>query len=280
MTPVVAIIAPGNMGAAVGNRLTANGVRVLTSLADRGPASAARAKAARLEAVSDQEITQADLLLSIVPPQHAAALAERLAPALSAANRKPVYVDCNAVSPRTTMRIAGIVEATGTPFVDGGIVGGPPRDGYTPRLYVSGAEAERVEALNRHGLDVRRVEGDVGAASALKLSYAGLNKGVIGLGAAMVLAARRAGVEEAFLRELSESQRALLAQLSRGVPDMFAKAERWAPEMEEIADYAAANAETDIYEGMAELFARLAKDFGGTGEETGALKDFFEKSQR
>ncbi|MEX0590535.1 MAG: NAD(P)-binding domain-containing protein, partial [Xanthobacteraceae bacterium] len=127
MTPVVAIIAPGNMGAAVGGRLTANGLTVLTSLANRGPESTARAAAAGLKAVSDAEITPADFLLSIVPPKEALALAERLAPALAAANRKPIYVDCNAVSPDTAKRIAAVIEATGAPFVDGGIIGGPPR---------------------------------------------------------------------------------------------------------------------------------------------------------
>ncbi|MEX2126844.1 MAG: DUF1932 domain-containing protein [Xanthobacteraceae bacterium] len=279
MTPVVAIIAPGNMGAAVGGRLTANGLTVLTSLANRGPESTARAAAAGLKAVSDAEITPADFLLSIVPPKEALALAERLAPALAAANRKPIYVDCNAVSPDTAKRIAAVIEATGAPFVDGGIIGGPPREGYAgPKIFVSGPKAPRVAELGQFGLVVRVVEGTIGAASALKLSYAGINKGMIAIGSAMVLAARRAGVEDALMRELSESQRALLAQLSRGVPDMFAKAERWAPEMEEIANYAGPGGEAEIFHGMAELYERLAKDFSGSKEEIAALKEFFAKS--
>ena len=46
MTPTVAIIAPGNMGSAVGQRLTEHKVKVLTSLTGRSEASAARAGAA------------------------------------------------------------------------------------------------------------------------------------------------------------------------------------------------------------------------------------------
>ena len=46
MTPVVAVIAPGMMGAAVGKRLVDNGLKVLTSLQGRSPETAARAKAA------------------------------------------------------------------------------------------------------------------------------------------------------------------------------------------------------------------------------------------
>ena len=46
MTPVVAVIAPGMMGAAVGKRLVDNGIKVLTSLKGRSAETATRAKAA------------------------------------------------------------------------------------------------------------------------------------------------------------------------------------------------------------------------------------------
>jgi putative dehydrogenase len=275
MNPVIAITSPGNMGAAIGGRLTAHGVKVLTKITGRSAASRRRATANGLIDAGDSAFAQADFLLSIVPPKAALATAEAMAPVLGKASRKPIYVDCNAISPATAARIGEILAASGTPYVDGGIIGGPPREGYTPRLYVSGPEAKSVDALNRYGLDVRAVEGGIGAASALKLSYAGINKGVIGLGAAMVLAAKRAGVEDALMRELSDSQRALLAQLSRSVPDMFSKAERWAPEMEEIAAYASLDGEAEVYRGFARLYERLAKDLAGPREEIDALETFF-----
>jgi L-threonate 2-dehydrogenase len=275
MNPVIAITSPGNMGAAVGGRLVANGVKVRTSISGRSEASQRRAGAHGLQPARDADLVAADFILSIVPPKDAAATAERLAPVIRDGGHSPLYVDCNAVSPATAVRIGEVLAGTGARYVDGGIIGGPPREGYTPRLYVSGDEAERVLALNRFGLDVRFVEGGIGAASALKLSYAGINKGTIGLGAAMVLAARRAGVEDALFRELSESQRALLAQLSRGVPDMFAKAERWAPEMREIADYVERGQEADIYDGLAEFYERLAADLKGSRDEIDALQAFF-----
>src|SRR5579863_8427707 len=93
MTPVVAIIAPGAMGAGTGQRLTENGVKVLTSLKGRSAATAARAKAAGMADASDAEIAATDFILSILPPGDALKLAERLAPALQASNAKPVYVD-------------------------------------------------------------------------------------------------------------------------------------------------------------------------------------------
>jgi L-threonate 2-dehydrogenase len=168
MNPVVAVIAAGGMGAAVGARLVENGVRVLTSLEGRSAESAARAKAAGMIAASDPEIASADIVLSIVPPGEALPLAQKLAPALNAANKKPVYADCNAVNPDTVKRIAAVIAQAGCPFVDAGIIGGPPRAGYNgPSFYVSGEDAGKIEPLNELGLVIRRMDGPIGAASAI-----------------------------------------------------------------------------------------------------------------
>ena len=79
MNPTIAIVAQGAMGAGVGGRLVERGLRVITSLAGRSEASAARAKAAGMVAVSDEECLQADFFLSICPPSEAMALAGKMA---------------------------------------------------------------------------------------------------------------------------------------------------------------------------------------------------------
>src|SRR5499433_2152364 len=143
MSPLVAVIAPGMMGAAVGKRLTDHGLKVLTSLQGRSAETRERAKAAGMVAASDEEIAVADFILSILPPGDAVALAQRFAPALTASNAKPVYVDCNAISPKTVERVSAVVSPTGSPFVDAGIIGSPPepKEGPGPRFYASGAHA-------------------------------------------------------------------------------------------------------------------------------------------
>ncbi len=194
MTPTVAIIAPGNMGSGVGQRLTEHKVKVLTSLAGRSEASAKRARAAGMIAVADAQLTESDFLLSIVPPGDALALAKRLAGVLTAANKKPIYVECNAVSPRTMLEIADVVGATGCPFVGAGIIGPPPKPGTTnTKFYASGPAAGLFARLNDYGLIVRVLDGPLTAAAALKMSYAGITKGFTALGAAMMLAATRGG---------------------------------------------------------------------------------------
>ena len=75
MNPVVAVIAPGMMGAAVGHRLARNGIKVLTALTGRSAETAARAKDAGMVGASDGEIAAADFILSILPPGDALTLA-------------------------------------------------------------------------------------------------------------------------------------------------------------------------------------------------------------
>jgi len=274
MQPTVAVIAQGAMGAGVGARLARNGAHVVTSLAGRSAASAARARAAGMEDVPEARLAEADILLSIVPPAEALALAERLAPHFAAAPRRPVYADCNAVSPETVARIGVVAEAAGCPFVDAGIIGGPPGpDGPGPAFYASGEAAARLAALVPFGLDLRVIAGPVGAASALKMSYAGITKGIQALASAMMLAASRAGAAAALQAELAASQPQLLAWFGRYLPRMYDKAYRWAGEMEEIADFTAADpAASAIYQGAARRYERLAADHAGPGTEIAALK--------
>ncbi len=275
MRPVVAVVAPGSMGAAVGERLAANGVEVLTALEGRGPASRERARAAGMRAVPDTQLAEADFVLSIVPPAAARPFAERMAEPLRRANRKAVFVDCNAVSPATVQRIAETIAATGAPFVDAGIIGQPPQAGAAgPSFYACGAHAARFKALAGHGLEIRVLEAPIGAASALKMSYAGITKGLIAAGAAMLLAATRAGVAPALHAELAESQPALLASFRRTVPGMLPKAYRWVAEMQEIAQFAGEDAAAEMFRGASALYDRIARDAAGEGREATLLERF------
>lgn len=279
MTPIVGIIAPGNMGAGVGQRLTENQLTVLTSLAGRSAESAARARAAGMTGVADAQLVEVDFLLSIVPPGDALALARRLAPMLTAANRKPVYVDCNAVSPRTMLDIAEVVAATGSPFVGAAIIGPPPKPGTSnTKFYASGPAAGLFARLNDYGLIVRVLDGALTAASALKMSYAGITKGFTALGAAMMLAATREGSAAALKAELAESQPALFGWLTRQMPAMYGKAYRWVAELDEIAAFVGADfPENAMLSSAARLYERIANDVEGDKKEVGAMDAFLKQ---
>ena len=275
-TPTVAIIAPGNMGAAVAKRLTEHKVTVLTALTERSEASANRARDAKMQPVDERRLAEAEFLLSIVPPGEALALAKRLAKVLTEANTKPIYVECNAVSPQTMNQIAEVISATGCAFVGAGIIGPPPKPGSTnTKFYAAGPAAKDFAGLNDYGLIVRVLDGPLTAASALKMSYAGITKGFTALGAAMMLAATRGGSAQALQAELAESQPALLSFLTRGVPSMYSKSYRWVAEMNEISDFVGDEfPEHAMMEAAAEFYERIAADFEGDKQEIGAMDQF------
>ncbi len=278
--PVIAVMAPGAMGAAIGARLVEHGAEVWTVLSGRSQASADRAAAAGMRSVEPERIGQADIVLSIVPPGQALALARSLATVLRDSARKPVYADCNAVSPQTAAAIAAEVGETGARFVDAGIIGGPPQPGTPgPLLYTCGPDAPALDVLAGFGVRVSDLHGPVGAASGLKMSYAGITKGLTALASAMMLAATRSGAAPALAAELASSQPDLLKYITRSVPDMYPKAYRWVAEMEEIAAFAGGDrAEGAIYAAIAAFYGTLAQDASGPRREIGALDRFLGRS--
>ncbi|HEY2664337.1 MAG TPA: DUF1932 domain-containing protein [Candidatus Binataceae bacterium] len=279
----IAIVGTGEMGAAVGSRLRVMGARVLTTLKGRSAASAQRVKRAGLEVVDDDDrlVHAAGFILSIVPPGEAAAVADRFRAVLGRTQRKPVFVECNAISPVTVRGIAESLASSGCPFIDAGIIGGPPPAGRVdkgPRFYASGAEGNRLVILRNYGLDIMIIDGPIGAASGLKMVYAGLTKGMIALGAAMMVGASRDGLASALRDELARSQPDLLAWLTPRVPDMFRKAYRWVDEMGQIAEFVgSAGAGAAIYEGAARLYAQVSADqekYGDQSESRRAVRSF------
>ncbi|HUC57867.1 MAG TPA: DUF1932 domain-containing protein [Streptosporangiaceae bacterium] len=251
---VVAVFHPGEMGAVVGRCLVEAGHVVLWASDGRGAETAARAEAAGLEdAVTiSAAAARADVVLSICPP-HAV-----LDVARAAVGFAGVYLDANAISPRTAASVAEVVTGGGATYVDGGIIGPPPSQAGTTRLYLSGAAAEDARALFAGTpLDARVVPAGPFSASAVKMAFAAWTKGSIALLLASRALAEAEGISGELLGEWALSQPALADRLRYGAQSTSAKGWRWVAEMEEIA---ATMAEADLpdgfFEAAAEIFRR------------------------
>ncbi|MFT4000592.1 MAG: DUF1932 domain-containing protein [Rhizobium sp.] len=263
----IAVIGAGAMGSAIARRLVENGVRVVTCLEGRSPATVERARGSGMEPVGLGAVVASRLILSIVPPAQAVVVAGQVAAGMRREGVRTTFMDCNAISPQTMAEVAAVFGSDCGAVLDGSIIGGPPKPGQKgPKLYVSGDAANDSGVLAHHGLQVRRIDGAIGAASALKMCYAGINKGVTGLGTAMLLAAIRSGSDAALKRELQESLPDLYAKLAHGIPDMYPKAYRWVAEMEEISDFLGEDDPAAlIFRGMAGLYRKMAEDREGGG---------------
>ena len=236
MIQTIGILSPGDMGAAIGQALASQGLRVVAALDGRSARTRQLAAEAGLEDVGSVErmVEAADAVLSVLVPAAAVAAAERVAAALRSVRTGLLYADLNAVAPATTRRVGEIVEAAGARYVDGGIIGPPPRDRAT-RIHLSGPHAPELAALADGVLEVVVAGDEIGQASGLKMCYAALTKGLTALGTELLVTAHRLGLSEPLRAELEHSQQALLAWLTRSIPAMPPKAHRWVGEMEEIA---------------------------------------------
>jgi len=251
---VVGVLHPGEMGAAVAALLREKGERVLWASAGRSAATVERASAAGLEDAGEvpELLRRCEILLSICPPHAALDVAE------ATTGFTGIYVDANAISPGSARTIAGLQPR----FVDGGIVGPPPREPGTTRLYLSGGEAESVAALfSGTPLDARVLSDEPGAASALKAAYAGWTKGSAALLLAVRELARAEGVEDALLEEWRMSIPELDERLAGATRSSRRKGWRWIGEMEEIArSMDAQGLPSGFHEAAAEMFRRASQE--------------------
>jgi 3-hydroxyisobutyrate dehydrogenase-like beta-hydroxyacid dehydrogenase len=245
---VVGLLHPGEMGSALGAALRASGHDVLWASDGRSDATVQRARDF-VDVGNARELAQrAAVILSVCPP-HAADDVAR-----SVAGYEGVYVDANAVSAGTARALAG----EKTRFVDGGIIGPPPREAGTTRLYLSGGHAAQVAALFDGSLvDARVISPDVGDASALKMTYAAWSKGSAALLLAIRSVARAEGVEDALLAEWALSIPGLEQRSDRAAASAEQKGWRWIAEMEEIAaTFAAAGQPEGFHRAAAEVYRR------------------------
>jgi hypothetical protein len=248
----IGVLHPGEMGAALGAALKGDGREVIFASAGRSDATIARARVAGLvDVVSlDQLREQADLIVSVCPPHAAREVAA------SVAGFRGLYVDANAVSPATARAIAG--DVSGARFVDGGIVGPPPLAAGTTRLYLSGTDAvAAAELLGGPLVDARVVSDAIGAASAVKMTYAAWSKGTAAMLLAIEAVARAEGVEGTLFAEWALAVPELVDRLERAHRSAKTKGWRWVGEMEEIAaTFAAAGEPSGFHEAAAEVFRR------------------------
>ena len=232
----VGLLFPGEMGAAVG---TAVRGEVLWASEGRSEATAERADAFTDTGSVEELVRSSDLILSICPP----AIAEETAERVFELGFDGLYVEANAVSPARMKRIAQL----GSRVVDGSIIAAKGIN-----LYLAGEEATAVAELFE-GSDVKAVplDGEIGAASALKMAFGGWNKIGIALTAQAHAIAGAYGVTDWLEVEGVPADR-----LER-VAD---RAWRWAPEMEEIADLCAELGLSDgIPRGAADFYRHVSR---------------------
>ena len=258
----IGIVSPGDMGHTVGQVLINNGLEVFTCLAERSQRTRQLAEKVGITNLPsyDDLVQNADLILSILVPARAIDAAHQVSEAIERTQAQILYVDCNAISPNTVKQIGQNIMDSGGNFLDASIIGPPPRKDGSTRFYTSGPNVDQFCRLNQHGLDIRPLGSQIGLASAIKMCYAGLTKGLTALCAELLTAAEVLNVFDDLVEEFEISQPVLYQRMRNGLPSLPSKAKRCTGEMEEIATtFADVGLTPDILLGAADIFRFIGR---------------------
>ena len=285
----VGIMSIGEMGFHWAKLLKSHGVEVLTYDKDRGDVSRKRAANAGVTSVRSMNdlVNEAELIVSIVVPSAAKKVAGKVAKAVLKTGRKELlYCDANAISPMTANAIAKVLEPAGVNFVDGCIIGSAARMGKGTIVYLSGPEAERLRGLESFNVPLKILGSSTHQASAFKVVYAGLTKGLQGLFCELFMGARRFGLLNEVRAQYEESFPGLLDKISSSIVGLQIHAGRRAEEMDELKltfnsqglDSFMAPAAQKVLRAIAALNLGQASDDGARhGDLAETLELFYEK---
>jgi len=285
----IGIMSIGEMGFHWAKLLKSHGVDVLTYDKDRGEVSRKRAENAGVKSVASMRalVQEAELIVSIVVPFAAKKVATKVAKAVSKAARKDLlYLDANAISPMTADTIASVLIPAGVNFVDGCIIGSAAKMGKGTVVYVSGPEAARMKALETFNIPIKVLGEQTNQASAFKVVYAGLTKGLQGLFCELLMGARRFGLLNEIRAQYQESFPGLLDKVAPSIVGLRIHAGRRAEEMDELKrtfhsqglKSFMAPATQKVLQSIAELKLGQASDSGAREGELLATLELFYSS--
>lgn len=260
----VGIVSPGSMGSALGARLRDGGAVTVASVADRSARTQSLAAGAGFSQVAflDELVDACDVVLSVVPPGEAPAVAEALVAAARRTAARPLVADLNAIGPESVTRLAELLAGAGVDLVDGAISGPPPLAPGITRMYLAGSRAAEIEALPLDGVERTVVGTAVGLASAVKMCTASVYKGRVALLAQALRTAHAHGVVDHVLDDLVVTGLADRERTGETLARASTKAWRYVAEMEEIAaTQAGADLSPELFSAFARVYEELAESW-------------------
>ncbi len=282
----ITLMSPGEMGSPIAEQIINSGIDVISPLKNRSPQTFERA---RKYGITDSEnlensINESDLIISILVPDAAKDLAVKVSDISKKLDKEIYFADLNAISPETVQSMGKILSESKVNFIDGGIIGTPPKNNTMPRIYVSGEHSSFFTKLDGLGMKVIDMGADIGSASAMKMAYASITKGYSSLLIAAVTLSIKTNNYEHLMKELEFSQSNVFNDLNN-LKSIPSKAHRWIGEMEEISKtFIENNITGDFHKASGSIYSNVSQSklgkkrlFPSDIDLEG--KDFFESIQ-
>jgi len=257
---IIGLVGLGEMGAEIGRYFVKNGIEVISVYGERSKISQDRAiKYGIKDVLTIENVSQkSDIIISIIPPNRALETADQYSKYIS--KDGPIYCDLNAISTMTAKKIKALLDERNVNYVDGSIMGGPPKENYSPRTYLSGEMAKNLNFLSGKGVDIIILNGSDFQASAMKMVYAAITKGSKALVAGALIVAKRNNVYQELIDELEYSDEFFHGVALKLIPSIKHKAYRWIGEMNEISSTFKDSGLTGGFHSESENIYELIKD--------------------
>ncbi|MDQ1803040.1 DUF1932 domain-containing protein [Chryseobacterium sp. PTM-20240506] len=206
--PVIAILFPGDMGTQIAKTLIKNKYTVITAGEGRSQVTLQNIKDAGIHDVNTlQNIAeQADIIISLANPEASPKVAENIIGHLKNTDNRPVFIDLNSNTPQIALSIEKMCSKGNIRFVNGAVMGAS-KDVPDQATFVVSGIWRNLFAEQFGGIFKIKDAGEkTEAASAYKLLFSMVNKGMNALFFETMIAAAHYGI----LDELNESLQAFL----------------------------------------------------------------------
>ena len=167
-----------------------------------------RAKDAKVTLLESAEklAETCDITIGVVPGAFALNAAKSI---LNAIKSGKVYVDASTTLPNTKREISKLVEEKGGEFADVALMASLAQAHYKVPILLAGSGAERfIKELAPYGMVLTKISDNAGDAVSVKLVRSVYMKGIAALGAEMLEASNRLGVDRLVLDSLSGTMNA------------------------------------------------------------------------
>lgn len=232
----VAILYPGDMGAALGRLFFEAGHEPVTVTTGRSDASIAAAERAgfRMHADLGEVARIADLVISLVPPAAVVDVARSYVRAARSLAEAAPFVDMNAKSLQDVRSVERLMEEAGVRFTNACIIGMANNVGMS-KILTSGRHSEALDAIAGSLLTVEHLGERIEQATAFKMAFAGFNKALTAALFETAITAHGFAIFEPLIAELELRLPGVMADLSHLLPSYPRHAARRADEMRALS---------------------------------------------
>lgn len=201
--PVIAIISLGDMGTQISRVLIENKFRVITAGEGRSEKTLENIHNTGVENTGSLKDTveKAEVIISLTSPERSLRLAENIAMCLKDSQNRPLYIDLNSNTSAVALLIEKLLTQIHIPFLNGAVMGTSKDIPYTAELVISGVNRNKFFDLFGNLFKIKDAGEKTEAASAYKLLFSLVNKGVNALFFETMTAAAHFGI----LDELNKS---------------------------------------------------------------------------